>query len=89
MQHCPKVVSCYIKTLENGYEQTTGSVFCEVFNFFWFKILGLMPGYDTCLNYCMAEVFGAPFEREIQPNEPGLKDPFYRHALGLFKPLFC
>ena len=65
MQHCPKAVSCYIKTLENGYEQTYGTVFCELFNFVWFKILGLMPGFDTKINFCLAEYFGAPFDKEM------------------------
>jgi hypothetical protein len=90
MQKPPKAVSCYIKSLENGYPYVYGSVFCELFHVFWFKIFGLMPGFDTFINKYMANYFGAPFDRVQQPGEPGLKDSFFRHTYECFvKPLMA
>lgn len=84
-----KAVNSYISSLEKGYAIVYGTVYCELFHYFWFKIFGLCPGFDL-LNWAMAEYFGAPFDKASEPGDLGLKDPFYKHAYAAFvKPIFA
>lgn len=89
MNNAPNAVNSYIKSLEKGYSCVIGTVYCELFHYFWFKIFGLCPGFDL-LNKAMAEYFGAQFGKDPEPGDLGLEDPFYKHAYVAFvKPIFA
>jgi hypothetical protein len=84
MQSAEKAVNSYIKALENGYKMTYGTVFCELFNVGWFKVMGSFTPVFNTLMHLLSSYFGATYGAPAAESELGLDDPLYKHIWCCF-----
>lgn len=88
MQSSRKAVSSFIHSLENGYDTSYGTLFCEGFTNYLYlgvwcsggNLLGFKKVHEILSNY-----FGADYEHsEPLPDDLGFKDGMISHFKRAF-----